>query len=188
MLATALVGVAGGVGGAALLRRAWADRTRERAMLVGTGWSLLLATVLLGAWVAGPVKGVAMTIAAAGVGALCVVVQGRVVRSARLARSARDTLAPEPLEGPSRAWRGVLKFLLAGPLGMTAAMGIAFCFATWAPGDPRTRIILGGLLMPLGWALAMTWTLADPRLLRALAVLVGTTVAGFALAAMQGLA
>jgi len=185
MLAAALVGVAGGVGGAALLRRAWADRTRERAMLVGAGWSLLLSTVLLGAWVAGPVKGLALAIAAACVGALGVVAQGRVVRKAR---AARDTLSPEPLKGPSRAWRGVLKFLLAGPLAMTAAMGIAFCFATWAPGDPRTRIILGGLLMPLGWALAMTWTLADPRLLRALAVLVGTTVAGFALAAMRGLA
>jgi hypothetical protein len=185
MLATALAGVAGGAGGAALLRRAWADRTGERAILVGVGWTVLLATVLLGAWVAGSVKGLAMATGAAGVGGLGVVAQGRVVRTAR---AARDTLAPEPLEGPSRAWRGVLKFLLAGPLGMTAAMGIAFCFATWAPGDPRTRIILGGLLMPLGWALAMTWTLADPRLLRALAVLVGTTVAGFALAAVRGLA
>ncbi|MEJ8630392.1 hypothetical protein P0F65_12100 [Sphingomonas sp. I4] len=70
---------------------------------------------------------------------------------------------------------------------MTAAMGIAFCYATWAPGDPRTRIIVGGLLMPVVWALAMTWTLADQRLLRSLAVLLGTTVAGFTLAAMRGL-
>jgi len=185
MLATALAGLAGGAGGATLLRSAWADRTHERTMLVSAGWSVLLATALLGAWVAGPVKGLALAIAAACIGALGVVAQGRVVRTAR---AARDTLAPEPLEGTSRAWRGVLKFLLAGPLGMTAAMGIAFCFATWAPGDPRTRIILGGLLMPMGWALAMTWTLADPRLLRALSVLVGTTIAGFALAVMRGLA
>lgn len=185
MLVTALAGVAGGTGGAFLLRRAWADRTREGAMLVGAGWMVLLATLLLGAWTAGAVKGAAVTITGMGLGALCIVGKGRVVRTAR---TARDTLAPEPLEGPSRAWRGVLKFLLAGPLGMTAAMGIAFCFATWAPGDPRTRIIVGGLLMPLGWALAMTWTLADQRLLRALAVLVGTTVAGFALAAVRGMA
>jgi hypothetical protein len=86
------------------------------------------------------------------------------------------------------AWRGWLKALLAGPLGMTAAMGIAFCYAAWVPGDPRTRIVVGGLLMPIAWALAMTWTLADQRLLRALAVLAGTTVLGFGLAAMRGVA
>lgn len=185
MLAMALAGVAGGAGGAVLLRRAWADRARRRPVLVAAGWALLLATLLLGAYWVGPVKGVAVAIAAIGVGALAVIAQGRVVRAAR---AARDSLAPEPLEGPSKAWRGWLKFLLAGPLGMTAAMGVAFCYAAWAPGDPRTRIIIGGLLMPVAWALAMTWTLADQRLLRALAVLTGTTVAGFALAAMRGLA
>jgi hypothetical protein len=185
MLAMVLVGLAGGAGGAALLRRSWGDRAHTRPMSIAAGWLALIAAVLLGSWLVGPVNGAAVAIAAVSVGALGVVAQGRVVRAAR---AGRDRLAPEPLEGPSRVWRGVLKFLLAGPLGMTAAMGIAFCYATWAPADPRTRIIIGGLLMPLAWALAMTWTLADQRLLRALAVLVGTTVAGFALAAMRGLA
>lgn len=181
----ALVGVAGGAGGAILLRRAWADRATERPALIAAGWAMLAATLGIGALWIGPVKGVALAVVAIGIGALGVVARGSVRRAVR---PSRDSLAPEPLDGPSRAWRGWLKFLLAGPLGMTAAMGIAFCYATWAPGDPRTRIIVGGLLMPLGWALAMTWTLADQRLLRALAVLVGTTVAGFGLAAMRGLA
>ncbi|MFV0624255.1 hypothetical protein ACBY01_09635 [Sphingomonas sp. ac-8] len=185
MLAVAVASAAGGASGAVLLRRAWADRARDRPALVAAGWIVLLATLLLGALAVGPVKGVALATAAVGVGAIGVVAQGRVVRTARVSR---DSLALEPLEGPSRAWRGWLKFLLAGPLGMTAAMGIAFCYAAWTPGDPRTRIIVGGLLMPLAWALAMTWTLADQRLLRALAVLIGTTIAGFALAAMRGLA
>ncbi|TCM04761.1 hypothetical protein [Sphingomonas sp. PP-CC-3G-468] len=185
MLAVTLASMAGGAGGAVMLRHAWADRARERPVLVAAGWVMLLATVLLAAWSIGPVKGMAVGVAAIGIGALGVVVQGRVSRAAR---ASRDSLAPEPLEGPSRAWRGWMKFLLAGPLGMTAAMGVAFCYAAWAPGDPRTRIIIGGLLMPVAWALAMTWTLADQRLLRALGVLVGTTVAGFALAAMRGLA
>ncbi len=185
MLAMALAGVAGGAGGAVLLRRAWADRARERPALIIAGWAVMLAAMLASGWVIGPVKGVAVAIAMIGLGALGVVAQGRVRRATR---ASRESLAPEPLEGPSRAWRGWLKFLLAGPLGMTAAMGISFCYAAWTPGDPRTRIIIGGLLMPLGWALAMTWTLADQRLLRALAVLTGTTVAGFALAAMRGLA
>lgn len=185
MLAVVLVGIAGGASGAVLLRHAWADRTRDRPVLVASGWAMLVATVLLCAWSIGPVKGSAVGIAAVGIGTLGVVAEGRVLRTAR---ASRDSLAPEPLEGPSRAWRGWMKALLAGPLGMTAAMGVAICYAAWAPGDPRTRIIIGGLLMPVAWALAMTWTLADQRLLRALGVLVGTTVAGFALAAIRGLA
>lgn len=185
MLAMALAGVAGGAGGAVLLRRAWADRTRERPALIVAGWAVMVAVLLIGAWWIGPVKGVAVAVAMLGIGALGVVAQGY---QRRTARATRESLAPEPLEGPSRAWRGWLKFLLAGPLGMTAAMGVAFCYAAWMPGDPRTRIIIGGLLMPLAWALAMTWTLADQRLLRALAVLLGTTIAGFTLAAMRGLA
>jgi hypothetical protein len=54
-----------------------------------------------------------------------------------------------PLEEPGRFWRGVLRALLAGPLGMTAAMGVAFCVTVYLPGDPRTRIVLGGLLLPI---------------------------------------
>ena len=78
--------------------------------------------------------------------------------------------------------------MLAGPLGMTAAMGVAFCVTVYLPGDPRTRIVLGGLLLPILWGLAMTWTLADRRLLRATAVLVGTSIIGFGLAALGGAA
>ncbi|WP_380787034.1 hypothetical protein [Sphingomonas sp. R86521] len=182
----ALIGLAGGGGGAVLLRRAWADRTRERPGLIAGGWGLIAVTIAgLALWI-GPVRGTAIAIGAAGLGVLAVVAHGYERRSARSGRGA--SLAPEPLDGPSRQWRGWLKGLLAGPLGMTAAMGLAFCYATWAPGDPRTRIIIGGLLMPVAWALAMTWTLADQRLLRSLAVLTGTTIAGFALAALKGMA
>lgn len=183
--AAAATGIAAGAGGAALLRRAWADRRRERPALIVAGWGvLILAAVVTAFWI-GPVKGIAVAIVAIGIGALAVVANGRVRRTAR---AGRESLAPEPLEVTSAAWRGWLKALLAGPLGMTAAMGIAFCYATWVPGDPRTRIIVAGLLMPVAWALAMTWTLADQKLLRALAVLVGTTIVGFGLAAMRGLA
>lgn len=76
----------------------------------------------------------------------------------------------------------MLRTLLAGPLGMTAAMAVAFCVTVYLPGDPRTRIVIGGLLMPVLWGLAMTWTLADRRILRATAVLVATSVVGFGLA------
>ncbi len=184
--AAAGAGLIGGAAGATLLRRAWADRHRERPALIAAGWAALAATVVLDTVWIGPVKGLALSVGAAGIGALLVVAQGRVRRAARVGREME--LAPEPLEGPSHAWRGWLKALLAGPLGMTAAMAVAFCYAAWAPGDPRTRILIGGLLMPVVWALAMTWTLADQRLLRALAVLSGTTITGFALAALRGMA
>lgn len=186
MTVAALAGIGGGLAGATLLRRAWADRRRGRIDLIAAGWTVLAGTVLLDAAWIGWVMGAAAAVAGVGLGALAVVALGRTIRTARAGRTA--TSAPEPLEGASKAWRGWLKVLLAGPLGMTAAMGIAFCYAAWAPGDPRTRIILAGLLMPVAWASAMTWTLADQRLLRSLAVLVGTTLAGFGLAAMRGVA
>jgi len=177
--------LAAGAGGAGLLRRAWLDRRQDRPALLLGGWGLILIAALAGALVQGPVKGLALAVLMLSLGALLVVLAGAVRRSPRTTRE--RSLAPEPLEGPSRAWRGWLKALLAGPLGMTAAMAVAFCYSAWAPGDPRTRIVLGGLMMPILWGLAMTWTLADQKLLRATAVLAGTTIAGFGLAAVRGL-
>ena len=103
----ALVAVIGGWAGATLLRRAWADRLRERVGLIVSGWTVLAGTVLLDAALVGRVKGSALAVAGIGVAALIVVFQGRTVRAARAGRSA--SLAPEPLEGPSKAWRGWLK-------------------------------------------------------------------------------
>ena len=97
----------------------------------------------------------------------------------------RLTPPTEPDE-PSRAWRGVLKTILAGPLGLAAAVAIAYCAAAWVPGAPPTRVLIGGLTIPIVWALALIWTLADPRLMRSLAMIVTTTLTGFALAALQG--
>ena len=58
----------------------------------------------------------------------------------------------------------------------------------WAPGEVQTRLLIGGLIVPVAWGGAMAWTLADSRILRATAVLVGTSVAGFGLAMLRGLA
>lgn len=152
--------------------------------LIVSGWAILIALALAAALTIGPVKGLAVALAMEGIGALLVVWEGRVCR--KVARLRDGDVAPEPLEEPGRFWRGVLRALLAGPLGMTAAMGVAFCITVYLPGDPRTRIVLGGLLLPILWGLAMTWTLADRRLLRATAVLVGTSIIGFGLAALGG--
>ncbi|WP_454797865.1 hypothetical protein [Novosphingobium lindaniclasticum] len=172
--------MAGGASGAFLLRRSWLRRDGSALCLVAGGWFVLLGLLLAAAFAIGPVKGTALALVMEGIGALVVIWLGRVRRKAARLREA-DT-APEPLEEPGRFWRGVLRTLLAGPLGMTAAMAVAFCVTVYLPGDPRTRIVLGGLLMPVLWGLAMTWTLADRRILRAAAVLVGTSVIGFGLA------
>jgi hypothetical protein len=103
----------------------------------------------------GVMPGLAAALALAPLGVLGVVAQGATRRAQKQARD-RTALAPEPLEGPSRAWRGWVKGLLAGPLGMTAAMGIAFCYAVWAPGAVQTRLLIAALLVPALWGLAMT--------------------------------
>ncbi|MHA6719991.1 hypothetical protein ACX40Y_11140 [Sphingomonas sp. RS6] len=178
-----LILVAGGGAGAWLLRRSWRRRDGAVPVLLWSGWAVLLALLLGAAWWIGPVKGVALALAMEAIGVLLVVYEGRVRR--KVARE-RGDVAPEPLDEPGKLWRGVLRTLLAGPLGMLAAMAVAFCVTVYMPGDPRTRIVTGGLLMPVLWGLAMTWTLADRRLLRATAVLVGTSVIGFGMAFAGG--
>ncbi|MEE4454033.1 hypothetical protein [Novosphingobium resinovorum] len=185
MWAASLLLLAGGAFGAALLRASWRRREGGAPVLLAGGWAVLVGAILAAAWFVGPVKGTALALVMEGIGALGVVWHGRVRRKAARQRDLED--APEPLDEPGRVWRGVLRALLAGPLGMTAAMALAFCVTVYMPGDPRTRIVTGGMLLPVLWGLAMTWTLADRRLLRATAVLVGTSVVGFGLAFLGGI-
>lgn len=179
--------VAAGAAGSSMLRRAWIDRAETHRALVSGGWGLFLFAIIVSCRTLGPVLGVAATLAMAPLGVGAVILAGAQRKAARPARD-RASLAPEPLEGPSRAWRNWLTALLAGPLGMTAAMGLSFCYAVWAPGAVQTRLLIAALLVPALWGLAMTWTLADQRLLRATAVLVGTSVLGFGLAFLGGIA
>ena len=179
----ALLAIAGGIAGATLLRRAWAERQRERPDLIAAGWAVIGGTILADAAWIGWIRGGALAVVAVGIGALIVLIRGRTVKATRAARA---TTAPSEPDEPSRAWRGVLKTILAGPLGLAAAVAIAYCAAAWVPGAPPTRVLIGGLTIPIVWALAMIWTLADTRLMRSLATIVTTTLTGFALAALQG--
>jgi hypothetical protein len=67
-------------------------------------------------------------------------------------------------------------------------MAVGIAWATWVPGEPQTRLLIGGLLVPVLWGGAMAWTLADDRILRATFVLVGATLAGFGLSILKGFA
>ncbi len=150
---------------------------------------MIIASLVWPTWILGSVKGPFIALTLASVAALIIVASGATLRKAKSPRAGRggsDSLAPEPLERPSPAWKTTLRWLLAGPIGMVAAMGVGICYAVWVPGAPQTRLLIGGLIVPVLWGGAMAWTLADNRILRATAVLVGTTVVGFGLAVLKG--
>jgi len=187
--------LAGGAAGAWLLRKAWKARAGEGGIEKLAGWAIILATLVWPAWVLGPARGPFIAETLISVAALVVVASGATVKARKASRTrssgggnGNDSLAPEPLDRPTTAWRTTLRWLLAGPIGMIAAMGVGICYAVWVPGEPQTRLLIGGLIVPFVWGGAMAWTLADNRILRATAVLVGTTMAGFGLAILKGFA
>jgi hypothetical protein len=183
-LAAAIPLLATGGGGVWLLRRAWTDRGPRRPWWIALGWIVLVLVSLAPALALGPVRGPFIAWTLISVAALAVVARGVQIRVAR--QRGEKSLAPEPSDRPSRAWRGWLRALLAGPIGMVAAMGVAISFAVWAPLDDQTRIVLGGVMVPVLWGGAMAWTLADDRILRATAVLVGVSVVTFTAAVLRG--
>lgn len=151
------------------------------------GWSLLAAVVLVSAHEFGPARGTFIALTLIPVCALLVVASGLQLRNARTPRRAsNEGLAPEPLERASVWWRTTLRWLLAGPIGMIAAMAVGICYSVWAPGEPQTRLLIGGLIVPIVWGGGMAWTLSDNRVLRATAVLVGTAVIGFGASILKG--
>jgi hypothetical protein len=176
--------LSGGAVAALLLRRAWAERGPSRPWLILGGWAVIVAVIVAPGFVLGAARGPFVGLALVSVAALGVVVQGLQTRKAKVRGD--KSLAPEPSERPSKAWRGWLRGLLAGPLGMIAAMGVAICFAVWAAPGAQTRLAIGGLMVPVLWGGAMAWTLADDRILRATAVLVGITLITFTAAVLRG--
>ncbi|MET0533361.1 MAG: hypothetical protein ABW171_03975 [Steroidobacter sp.] len=174
--------------GAWLLRRSWQRRDTHRRAVLLAGWSSLLAVMLISAHLFGPARGTFVAFTMISVCALLVVASGLQIRNARASRRAtsNEGLAPEPLERDSVWWRTTLRWLLAGPIGMLAAIAVGICYSVWAPGAPQTRLLIGGLLVPIVWGGGMAWTLSDNRVLRATAVLVGTAVVGFTASILKG--
>lgn len=170
-----------------LLRQSW-RQAHNKAQWRGGGWALVALTLGCAVWMLGGGRGVFAVFALLPVAALSIVARGATWRPARAGRSARGTGAVEPAERASGGWRAALRWALAGPVGMVAAMAVGISYAVWAPGDMQTRLLIGGLLVPVAWACAMAWTLADDRITRASAVLVGTAVVGFGAAILRGLA
>ncbi|MFT3727857.1 MAG: hypothetical protein QM759_08550 [Terricaulis sp.] len=187
-LLTTLGFVEAGVLAGWLLRRAWRLRTGwKHNVFLLSGWLVLLGSLALGAGRFDLLLGVFVALPLVSIGALALVATGFEWRRARIRRE-REDIALEPSDRASRAWRGWLRALLAGPLGGVAAMGIGLAWAVFAPGDAQTRIVTGGLLVPLLWAGGMAWTLSDDKILRATAVLAGVAIITFAASALRGFA
>jgi hypothetical protein len=176
--------VVAAVGAALLLRGAWKDRTATRPWRIVGGWLLIAAVLVLPGFALGPARGPFIALALVSVAALAVVIQGVQIRQAR--GRGDKSLAPEPSDRPSKVWRGWLRWLLAGPIGFVAAMGVAICYAVWMPGAAQTRLVIGGLMVPVLWGGAMAWTLADDKILRATAVLVGVSLVTFTASILRG--
>lgn len=180
-----LIAVAAGAG-VWLLRRSWRSKASQKGFVLG-GWALIVASLIWPAWALGPARGPFIALALVSTVALGVVAANYTVRQAK-ARVARESLAPEPSDRPTTRWRETLRWLLAGPIGMVAAMGVGIAYAALVPGEQQTRLVVGGLIVPVVWGACMAWTLADNRIIRATAVLVGVALVSFTAAILKGFA
>lgn len=104
----------------------------------------------------------------------------------REVRAPKERMAPSLPYTPRRRLRGAARVLIAGPIGMFAAIGIAFVVAMGAPLAEQTRLILGGLIVPSLWAAFIGWTIADRSLLRPAAILLAIGFAGFGFTMLPG--
>ncbi len=167
--------------GAFSLRQSWARRARpaseRRPWLIG-GWALLAGAMAACAAAFGAERGVAIVLVILGLLALTIVAASL---TRRPDRAQRDGVALAPSQRGARIWRGAFRFLLAGPISGVAAIGIALAFTLKAPLGEVDKLILGGSLVPILWGAGMAWTLADDRILRAAAALLGVGAIGFAI-------
>ena len=170
--------------GAVLLKRAWDRPSLERPWLIAGGWALLAIAVAASVPLMGAARGPFAMVTLASMVVLALVAAGVERRNAK--KKAARELAPEPSDRKRVVWRGWLRGFLAGPLAGVAAMGCGLAVAICAPGQIQSRMVIGGLMVPFLWAGGMAWTLSDDKILRALAVLVGVTVAGFGAVFLKG--
>lgn len=184
LLVTLALTAAGAVA-AFLLRKAWNERSASRAWLIVGGWAILAGALIAGSPALGTARGIFIAATVFSVGALALVATGIQFRPSRVVAD-KSSIALEPSDRPSRAWRGVLRFLLAGPIGGIAAMGVGVMWTVYLPSDPQTRIVSSGLIIPVVWGALMAWTLSDDKIIRATAVLVGVAVVTLSAAAIRG--
>jgi hypothetical protein len=135
----------------------WRAKSRPMLALAVLFWAL--AT---GAWIAGfgAEIGLPLAVETSAVVAFAFILT-RVER--RRQRERRGRIVPPPPPERGRRLRGLIRSLVAGPLGLVAAMGLGVAVAIAAPMVEQTRLILAGLIVPSLWAGFIVWTLASAR-------------------------
>jgi uncharacterized iron-regulated membrane protein len=156
--------------GVGLLRAAWGirssdNRARTKRWLTLAGWfGLSLGSF---AWHAsGQAWDKAVACAALVPALVALIVLAREAQWKAIAeknRRKRDPALPEPSPHQSLG-QDLLRFLLAGPLALIAALGITALVGLYAPWSDADRLVTAGLILPIIWALAamfatMRWKL-----------------------------
>lgn len=167
-----------------LLRMAWKNANAWRPWLIVGGWSLIAVAIGVGWYLLGPVRGVFIALTAIMLAGLFTVAIRFQLRPAKVV-AGRD-VALEPSDRKRLMWRGWLRGLLAGPMSGIAALGVGLMWAICMPGAPQTRMVIGGLLVPVLWAGGMAWTLSDDKIVRAFLVLLGVALVSLGAAFLKG--
>lgn len=156
-----------------LLWTAWRRRANQRGPFVASlvAWGLALAS-----WVKafGMEVGIPLALESAAIVAFVFILSRIEFRDPR---SGRERYTPPTKQPPYRWLRGTMRGVGAGPIGFAASAGIGVLFATTAPLDDATRLILAGLLIPSLWGAAMIWVFASRCLLLPSAGLLGIAIA-----------
>lgn len=183
MIGTALLA---SLGGLFVLWHGWkhgADMRLRSACAVGL-WTMSTA---LWIWCFGAEVGVPLALETAALVAFGFIFSRMEGREDRPFRN-RSTQADPGSQRSS--WRryvfGTLRVLVAGPLGLIAAMGIAVVIATHMPTAEQTRLILAGLIVPTLWAIGIGWVVCQRRLAVQAASFTAIGAAGIGLTILAG--
>lgn len=170
------------LGGLVLLWRGWrdSDSARGRMALACVLWAV--STTL---WVTrfGAEIGIPLALETAALVAFAFILT-RLER--RINRAARERRVDQPASSRRRWVLGTARTLVAGPLGLAAAMGIAVVIATKSPMAEQTRLIIAGLIVPSLWAVGIAWVVCQRRLPVQAATFTMIGVAGFGLTLLVG--
>jgi len=167
-----------------VLLLAWKQNDGWRPWRLLVAWALLATALAVGWQALGPVRGIFIGITGISIAAFLAVATNVKIRPAK-AVAGRD-VALEPSDRKRVAWRGWLRGFLAGPGSGIAAMGVGLMWAVCTPGAPQTRMVIGGLMVPVLWAGGMAWTLSDDKIIRAFLVLLGVSVVSLGAAFLKG--
>lgn len=163
----AMMGTAAGwlcaFAGVLALRLAWRRRP-ARSPWVRVGWGLLVAGLLAWAATTGTDVAVALGLLVPSLAAYAVLAANAKVKGARPSRATRSEVELEL--APSPPWRAVVRAFYAGPLAAVAAMSCGAAVALKAPWPEADRLVAGGMLAPVLWAVGMIWATTDSRLAR----------------------